>query len=742
MASKKVGRQGSEKQEAAGWDQLTWDDVRAWAGSRDLEKGRSYKSRVSQLGITADGRLLAWVTGTRRYVTTARLMAKGKPVSECSCPLQIDGCKHGVAVVLAFLDVLSQKKSVPTALDNDPRWKNLREGAAEDSDDDFEEDESGDDGSTMDSGDDFEGDGDDDFGHVDERSANRIRRRQEPAERTPSKPKKSEAGLREFLQSKSADQLIDLLMGCAERDHEFRAVLREQQALLGGKITKLVQEARREIAGVTAEPASANSWDDDDSLPNYDGVQRRLRTLLDAGHADEVVELGRELLTRGLEQVGQAHDEGETCVRLAESLEVVFQAVVKSSLAPHQKLLYAIDAVLLDDYDIVHHANMVLDSDWPSADWSLVADELANRLRTFPTQMTEDSNRSYKRDRLSNWVIQALDSAGRGDEVLTLCESEARTNGSYERFVKRLLEAKRWDDAERWAREGIANTPGQLSGIIRHLKETLRDIATQRKDWPRVAAFAADAFFVRPDVESFEQLVKAAHRAKCRDHVETAARQFLETGVRPVAGTDAPSSSSPRSRSRKTSVARNKPKRPDLGDKSKVAESKLAEPTSQPWPLPNLELPEPRADRSERRWAAPSVSPRRHLNVLLELALKAKQPDEILHWFDKLSAPAAGHVGRFGDSFADRVATAVAPSHPERSLELWNKLIDTEIAATSPAHYEIAAGFLRKVRNLLTSLDRTPEWHTRLASLRETQRRKRRLIEILDGLAGRPIVSK
>ena len=741
MASKKISRQGSENQEAACWEQLTWDDVRAWAGSRDLEKGRSYKIRVGQLEITADGRLLAWVTGTRRYVTTARLMAKGKPVSECSCPLQIDGCKHGVAVVLAFLDVLNQKKSVPTASDNDKRWKVLR-NATDNSEDDFDDDEFGDDGSTMDSGDDSEGDGDDDFSHVDQRSANRIRRLLELAERKPSKPKKSEASLREFLQSKSADQLIDLLMGCAERDHAFRAVLQEQQALLGGKVTKLVQEARREIAGVTAEPAWRNSWDDEGSLPNYDAVQRRLRTLLDAGHADAVVELGRELLTRGLDQVGQSHDEGETSMALAESLEVVFQAVVKSSLAPHQKLLYAIDAVLQDDYDTVHHADMVLDSNWPPADWSLVADDLANRLQTFPTQMTQESTRSYKRDRLSNWLIQALDNAGRGDEVLALCESEARTNGSYERLVKQLLDAKRWDDAERWARDGIANTPGQLLGIIHNLKETLRDIAAQRKDWPRVAAFAADAFFERPDVEAFEQLVKAAHRAKCRDQVETAARQFLETGVRPVASTDSPDSHSPRSRSRKTSVTQDKRTPHDLGDKSKIAVSKLAEPTSLPWPLPNLDLPEPRDDRSERRWAAPSASPRRHLDVLLELALKAKQPDKILHWFDKLSAPATGYGGRFSGTFADRVATAIAPTHPERSLELWNKLIDTEIAATSPSHYEIAAGYLRKVRNLLTSLDRTAEWHTRLASLRETQRRKRRLIEILDGLTGRPIVSK
>jgi uncharacterized Zn finger protein len=160
------------------------------------------------------------------------------------------------------------------------------------------------------------------------------------------------------LQSKPVDQLIELLLGCAARDHEFRAVLSEQQALQGGNVKKLVQEARCEIASATAEPAWSESWEDeDDSPPNFDGVQRRLRTLLDAGHADAVVELGRELIPRGLERVSQADDDFESSGEFTDCLEVVFQAVVKSSLAPCQKLVYAIEAVLQDDYDMTTPAH-------------------------------------------------------------------------------------------------------------------------------------------------------------------------------------------------------------------------------------------------------------------------------------------------------------------------------------------------------------------------------------------------
>jgi uncharacterized Zn finger protein len=290
------------------------------------------------------------------------------------------------------------------------------------------------------------------------------------------------------------------------------------------------------------------------------------------------------------------------------------------------------------------------------------------------------------------------------------------------------LDAKRWDDAERWARDGIANTPGHLPGIVHNLKKTLRGIVEQRKDWPLVASFAADEFFEYPNVESFEELVKVAQKAGCGDQIEVAARKFLETGVRPDS-TEAHRQPGSTSKTRAKSTK---------NGKSKAPSSKSTHHSSSLWPLPSLNLSEACIDRERKRWDIPE-SPSAHLNVLLELALKANQPDEILFWFDKNPRMAASH-GLFGNSMADRVATAVASMHPERSLELWKRMIDTEIAATSPTHYEVAAGYLRKVRNILTNLDRATEWHDYLASLREIHRRKRRLIEILDGLAGRPIV--
>jgi len=717
MARKKIPDSHSTDKPAGGWELLTWDDLRAWAGSRGVEKGRSYIGHVKQLQVTDDNQLLAWVNGTSQYATTARIENDGSLVSECSCPVQENGCKHGVAVVLAYLEVLKQKQSVPTASSDDPRWDKLRNSAEEFEDDpdtsEFSYEEFEDD--------DFE-DGDD----ADQDSPKQRRSRQEPAETRSSMSKKAAAALRKFLNSKPPHELAEMLMDCAERDEDFRATLQDQQSLQGGQFTTLIKATRREINRVTSEQVWVDSWSDECSIPDYGPIQRRLQCLLDAGYADAVVELGKELLDKGLEQVAEAQDEGETGCELRDAMNIVFQAVINSSLSPHKQLMYAIDVLLQDDYDYFDDAMKILDHHKGTDDWSAVADELSQRLRKMPTQ---DSTDSYQREQLSGFLIFALEHAGRADEILAVCESEAIKNGNYLRLVRLLMEGKHWQDAERWAREGIANTSAILRGVIHELKEVLCSIAAHNKDWPRVAAFAADEFFESPTVETFEQLIKAAHNCGCDEQVEAVARHFLETGIRPDVG----DASSERSKPQKGSTNRNKPPAT-----SKRPTSTLTPSSSPAWPLPKLDLPKPKSDR-EYHWTIPE-SPHRHIHVLLDLALKAKQPDEILRLSDKLVGEFT-HFNWHRSSLADRVASSVASAYPERSIEIWNKMIDAEIAGTSVSHYEEAAKYLRKVRVLLVTLNRETEWLARLAGLRETHRRKRRLIEILDGLQGPPIAS-
>jgi uncharacterized Zn finger protein len=125
---------------------------------------------------------------------------------------------------------------------------------------------------------------------------------------------------------------------------------------------------------------------------------------------------------------------------------------------------------------------------------------------------------------------------------------------------------------------------------------------------------------------------------------------------------------------------------------------------------------------------------RRHLlpfpqvSLLIELAISEGRPDEVLRWYDR-----RGTV-RFAQINADAVADAVVRAYPERAAAIWQALAEARIAQTSPAAYEEAAGFLRKLQRVQTERGQAAEWRAYVEQLRATNKRKRRLVETLDVL--------
>jgi uncharacterized Zn finger protein len=726
------------------WAQLTWDDLRAWTNSRSVERGRSYQrsGRVRDLAVSADGQLLAWVSGSERYATRVELWpeeaGESKLVSRCTCPVGFNGCKHAVAVVLQYLQALKDKAPVPAAPAQDPRLSKLARADREEEREDEEfEDEGGWAEDEFADEDDFEGEGfdedDSEEGSAEEAPPARGRRGprwQEAAgsaAETPAKGRgKQQTPLRAYLEGLSATELVGLLVRLAETHPDVAEELSERRAVASGKTGDLLRQTRKEIDRVTGERGDYDAWHGGGHIPDYSGVKRKLEQLLDLGQADAVLELGRELLERGKQQVEESGDEGETASELADCLSVVFRAVLRSSLPGSKKLLYAIDMELEDDYDLCQGAEVVFDADWPAADWSAVADELARRLQALPAvDRASDFSASYKREGLSRWVIEALDAAGRGDETLAVLEAEARNTGSYERLVRRLLEDGKLENAARWALEGIKATPARFAGITHNLRTLLREVAERQKDWPKVAALSAEEFFERPSVEGLQQLTKAAAKAKCAEPVRAAALRFLETGARPVPAR----------------AEAEEPRRRAKGRTRTEARAAAAD-----WPLPAALIESAAAEKGTAkgsRGAQPVQKPCPHYEVLLDLAIAEQRPDDALAWFDRLRG-AKGSPGFYGynpaDHYADRVADAVAATHPERALAIYRSRAEKEIAATSPAAYERALPYLRKVRAVLHRTGRAGEWTKYVAQLRADNHRKRRFLELLDGLEGRPII--
>jgi uncharacterized Zn finger protein len=67
---------------------LSWDDLRKWAGSKIVSRGKSYQRQklVSKLAILDNGDLLTWVDGTHKYATKVTIDKDELPESTCTCP--------------------------------------------------------------------------------------------------------------------------------------------------------------------------------------------------------------------------------------------------------------------------------------------------------------------------------------------------------------------------------------------------------------------------------------------------------------------------------------------------------------------------------------------------------------------------------------------------------------------------------------------------------------------------------
>jgi uncharacterized Zn finger protein len=638
------------------FERLDWDDLEQWAGSRILSRGQGYQRshRVKELVQTQTGALVAWVYGGQKYATEVDFENE-ELISVCTCPYG-DNCKHAVAVVLEYLDQLKKNREVPQIIEQDQRIGLLQGFTDEDNRD--VDDEEGEEADTI---------------HL-----------------VSSKSDKSPLpNLKGFLEEQTKGQLITLLADLSERYPSVCKDLQDRQNLLKGSYKRVMSAVRKEIHELSSRPAWRNHWNNEGYVPDYSRVKNQLESLLANGYADEVIGLGKELLEAGIKQVETSNDEGETGIEISSCLDIVFLALPRSSLSVVEQMLWVIDAELKDHYDLCYGSESFWENEQKASDWSVVADKLIQRLSEFKTAKDDDNfSKDYQRDRLSDWTIQALENAGRHEEIIPICEQEAVKTGSYPRLVEALRKAKRYEEAKQWIFRGVRAIGKKWPGIAKQLKDTLREMTEREGDWLKVVAFRTEDFLQSPSLHTFQDMKKAAEKAKVWPEIRAAALLYLETGKLPPSDTS--------------------------------------------WPLPETGVKE---NRESRKNEFPMT------DVLIDIAIEEKRVDDVLRWYDQLKSKKQIFWG--GDGFQeDKVAEAIVNLYPDRAITIWKNLAEKQIALTQPKAYETAAVYLRKVHNSLKKLGKESEWKDYLLQLRQTNARKSKLIEILSRLEGRRILEK
>jgi uncharacterized Zn finger protein len=496
------------------------------------------------------------------------------------------------------------------------------------------------------------------------------------------------AGVNSVLKKKSKKELETMLSGILKDHPELKKELGCAPRAPGKKgCDALVKAVTKAIVVTSGKPGWRNYWQHTGYTPDYSPVRGGLQQLLDEGCADDVVRLGDKLFVKGKEQIEQSDDEGETADEIARTMPIIFKALAKCSLPDTDKLERAVDFGLRDEYGLCRGLDEFLHRKFGKKIWSDLADRLIARLKNMKPDRQEDSFfRFYRRDDLSDEVVRALENAGRMEEAISLCVQEAELTGSYERLVRKFRTAGRTTEAEEWIRKGVKEFKGKMPGIASSLKSALLEIRQQKKDWPFAAALRAEDYFEEPGLKTFKDLQKACEKAKVWPEIRNACLEFLETGVNPS---------------------------------GKVGWS----------------LPETGFGKSEKsRRGKPPLT-----DIIIDIAIDEKRVDDILRWYEV-------HKQRANDSFGahrdDEVATAIAHKYPDRAIAIWKKIAEWYISQTNVGTYGEAVTYLKKARKALEGLGKAVEWASYLANLTELNKRKSRLVQMLNVLSGNPILSK
>jgi uncharacterized Zn finger protein len=319
------------------------------------------------------------------------------------------------------------------------------------------------------------------------------------------------------------------------------------------------------------------------------------------------------------------------------------------------------------------------------ADWKKLADDLLKRLKSFPKIKDDDFSSDYLRDRLTDWIITALENSGRVDEIIPLCQKEAVKTGSYARLVGLLMKAEQWGATEQWIFKGIKATDQKLPGIAVRLRTSLREMREKQGNWLQVAALRADDFFSAPSLKTYQLLEKASKKTNVWKKVKPVVFKYLETGKFSGTGSS--------------------------------------------WPLPATGVPETRRRQSQQ---FPLTE------TLIDIAIAEKRPDDVVRWHDKRKSQKTGWwLSEFKE---DKIAGAIANRYPEEAMDIWKKLAANLIAQVKPKAYEKAAIYLGKIQRVLKKQKRGKDWVNYLARIRQEHVRKRKLLEILDSLDGKRIL--
>ena len=467
------------------WEQLSWGDIADHFDERTTERGRGYakNGHVESIWATDDGmNILAIVRGTDSYHTLVTLSGDTKKSqftlrSDCSCPVGSD-CKHGVAAIAKYLDLLANNQSVARCVKNDDKtWEVFSQNGKKsivtigenECDDDDEDDLS--------------------FSHHTVRSTKAVNVSKD----------RLETDLQRKLQAKSAKELADLVIRLFKeyddvRNYFEREAFAEAVAAtndVGKLVEKTIQLIDKEFDNVSFD--YYDRYHVRSSL-NLDPVLTVVEQFVRFDDPLSAIDrIASHLLEKATHYVEHAHVE-DTC-EIDDVFTKMAEVLLQSKADPVKLILWSHEISRISDYGFVEYAvQMIHEHSWPTEVWSGVADEMIGCLNADPEK--------YRDSWWLSRIVEALDEAKRQKEATDLLRKEAHQVNGFGTLADRLIASGLLDEAEKIALERrqaeAANQKEHRGYYHDSWPDRLKKIAELREDWPTLASIQAAEFFTQP----------------------------------------------------------------------------------------------------------------------------------------------------------------------------------------------------------------------------------------------------
>jgi uncharacterized Zn finger protein len=151
------------------------------------------------------------------------------------------------------------------------------------------------------------------------------------------------------------------------------------------------------------------------------------------------------------------------------------------------------------------------------------------------------------------------------------------------------------------------------------------------------------------------------------------------------------------------------------------------EETIPPWKHSDWPLPNSSDEVVHRKPNSPMVELR------IYLAINEKNPQDALHWFDRLTP--SGIISF--EAIADAVAACVHKDFPKRTVDIWKTVAQRNFKKSEwniDDGYAKATHYLRKIRDTLLSLGEQDEWTAYVEETREQYADETDLMRAIDNL--------